>query len=112
MAEKKVIGAMELITVEEQYGPVRATVSLTIWSVTGDVLDEEVVAGLIQNAAIRAVVHLSLIKAMSNAFLKNDDFLAPIATFVLSYVDKESNCIKMEEDIIGFKIRTVSYLHH
>lgn len=67
---------------EEQHEPVRSTVSLSVWSVAGGVLDEEVVAGYMQKAAMRAVLHSLMIKAMPDTLLMNNGLMAPIAIFV------------------------------
>lgn len=86
MAEKTVIGTMELCAVEGQRELVRSAVALDILSVAGDVLDEGVVAGHMEKAAMRAVVNPSMIKAVSDALLNNEDIMAPVAKGVSSYV--------------------------
>lgn len=40
---------------------------------------------------VRAVGHLSMIKAVSDALLDNDNLVAPIAAFVSNYVEKKEN---------------------
>lgn len=81
-AEKIFIDASEMCAVEGQHGPVQSFVSLANRSVVGDVLDEGVVAAHMQKATMRAVVHPPMIKAVSEALLKNGALMAPIVTFV------------------------------
>lgn len=63
----------------------------------GDVLDERVAAFHMQKVAVRADVHPFMIKAVSDALLKNDDLVAPTAMFLLIYVKKQSNCVKTKD---------------
>lgn len=51
-----------------------------------NILDEGVVVGHMQRAAIRVVVHPFVIKAVFDALLHDDTLTAPIATFVLNYI--------------------------
>lgn len=98
MAEKTVIDAVDMYAIEGQYGHVRSAVPSAIPSVVGDVLDERVVAEHTQKSATRAVVHPSIIKAVFDTLLKKDD-MAPIATFVANYVEKEFICVKKEKKL-------------
>lgn len=70
----------------------------------GDVLDEGIVAGHMQKAEMRAIVHPSMIKAVCNALPKNDALMAPIATFVYDYVEIESKHVKKKDEMFGSKI--------
>lgn len=97
MAGKVAIDNMRVCAMEEQDVPVRSAVSLAIRSVAGNILDEGVVACHMQRARMRAVVCTSTIKAFSVALLKNDNLMAPVATFLSKYVDEELNCAKKEE---------------
>lgn len=63
-----------------------------------------------QKAAMRAVVHYVMIKAVTDALLKNDYLMTPTATFVSNYVEKESNHVKMEKDVYGSKIKKIRAL--
>lgn len=82
MAKTMIIDALDMCAVEGQDGAVRSVASLTIRPFIEDVLDEGVVAAQIQNVAMRAVVHLVMIQAATDALLKEDQMLGPIATFV------------------------------
>lgn len=104
MAEKTVIDAMKMCSVEGQHGPFQSTVSWAIRSVDGDVLDEGVFAGRMHKAAMRAVVLPLVIKTVSNALMKNDALKAQIATFVSNRVEKKSNCVKKEEELFWSNI--------
>lgn len=68
-AEKTVIDAVKMCAMEAHNGPVRTTLSLAIRSVIENILNEGVVADLMQRAAMRAVSNLTMIKAASNAVL-------------------------------------------
>lgn len=70
MAEKIVIDAMEMYAVEGQHETVQSPVSLVIQSVVGVVLDNEVVAGHMHRAAMRAAAHPAKINAAANDFLR------------------------------------------
>lgn len=61
---------------------------MVISSVVGDVLDEAVVAGYIQEATMMAVLHPAIFKAVADNLLKIDDFMALLMKFVLHYVKK------------------------
>lgn len=50
---------------------------------------------------MRAVVHPTVIKAVPDLLLKNDDLIVPIATFASDYVEKGSTRLKKEEDLAG-----------
>lgn len=76
---------------------------MAIPSVGGDVLKGGVVAGHMQKAAKRAVVHPSMIKAVPDALPKNNDFMAPIATLVSNYAEKKLNRVKKEEKCSGLR---------
>lgn len=65
--EKMVIDVMETGTVEAQDRPVRSIVSLAIWAVVGNTLDERVVSGHTQKAAMKAVMLSSIIKGLFDA---------------------------------------------
>lgn len=80
-----------MCAVEAQKRSVRSTVSLAFRTVSEDALDEEVVADYLKKASIETVAHLSIIKAVSNALLMNDDLFGLIATFVPRVVEKEKN---------------------
>lgn len=101
IAEKADIDSMEKCAVEAQNTLVRSTESLAIRSVAGNILEKGVVAGHMQRAAMRAVVHPSMFKAVSNALFKKDKLMAPIATFVSNHVEKESSRIKKEGKFTG-----------
>lgn len=101
MGEKKVIDAMEICALNTQHGHLRSTVALPIGSVIGVVLDEEVVAGYLQETVMRAVVHISMIKAVSNIFLKNDGLMSSIAKFVLNPLERKSIWFTKEEKLSG-----------
>lgn len=81
--EKTVIDAIKMSAVEAQNISVRSTVSPAILQNIQNTLDNEAVAGLMQKAAVRAVVHPSMIETVYDALLKNDSLMASIANFVL-----------------------------
>lgn len=105
MGEKTVIHAIEMCAVKAQQETVWSTESLAIRSVVEDVLKGRVVTGHIQNNAMRVVLQPAMIQAVTDAFRKNDDLMAPIATFVSNYPGKESNSFKMEEEILWCRIK-------
>lgn len=82
MVQKTIITAMKMCAMEAQGEPVQPNMSLVIRSVIENILDKEASAGHIKSVAMRAVVHLSMVKALSDALLENNDRMAPIATFV------------------------------
>lgn len=55
---------------------------------------------------MKAVVHPSLIKAVSDALLKNDNLMTPIAIFVSNYVKKELNHVRKEENVFRARRKT------
>lgn len=89
-----------------------ATVSLSIWSVAGDVLNERVSVGHMWKAAMKAVVHPSTFKAIPDTFLKNNDLIAPIAMFMSNHAEKGSNCVKRKKKLSGLKLSFKSFLHY
>lgn len=90
MAEKGNIDAIEMNALEGLHETVRSTQSLHICSVVGEVYNERVMADHIHKAAANTVVHLDTINFVPDALLKNDEFIAQIATFVSNYVKKKS----------------------
>lgn len=91
MAQIKVINAIDMCAVEARDEPVQPTASLAICLVTENILDKGVFADRMQRAAMRTAEHLSLIKAFSNALLKNDNVDVAITTFAPNHVEKKSN---------------------
>lgn len=77
----------------------------------GDALDDGVVAGHKQKAAMRAVAHPSMVKAVTDASLKGDGFIVPITTFVSNKVEKKSSRVKKEKKFLDPRQRSMSYLH-
>lgn len=94
IAEKTAIDVMEMRAGKVQDRLVQSTVSLAVEWVIGSILNQEVVTGQMQRAARRAAVNPSVIKAVSNALVENDNLMASIATFKLSYVAKVSSRVK------------------
>lgn len=89
MAEKTDIDVMEMYAVEGQHEMVQSTVSLVTVLVVRDVLDERLVARHMSKIVMRAVAHLTMINSVANAFLRDDDLMTLIATFVSNYDGKE-----------------------
>lgn len=54
-----------------------------------------------QRATMREVVNLSMIKAVSDALLKNGDLVARIAIFVLNFAERMSNCVEKKDYLVG-----------
>lgn len=99
IAASTVIDAMKILAVETQDGPVRSTVMLAIRLVIRIKLDEEVIAGHIQEAALRGSLHHSINRAVSDALMEIEDLIAPFATFESKYVVKESTPVDKEENL-------------
>lgn len=100
IAEQRVFDAKETCVVEGQNRTIRSTVSVAMNSVTGNVLDEKVVAGHMQKPAMRMVVHILTLRAVLDVLLKNGNLKTPIATFVPNYAErKQSDCIKDKKDL-------------
>lgn len=55
---------------------------------------------------IKAVLHPLVVKAVSDALLMKDDLMASIAIFVLKYVEKESDRVKMERHLARSRRKT------
>lgn len=56
-----------------------------------------------QKTTIRAIVHPLMIKAVSDALLENDEDMAPVATFVSNYVQKEPKSRQERRNFFGSK---------
>lgn len=50
---------------------------------------------------MKAFMQPAMIKVVSDAFLKNDELMAPIATFVSNYVQWKTICIIEEKEVSG-----------
>lgn len=48
---------------------------------------------------MQAIVHLSTIKSVSDALFRKDSFMAPIARFMSSYVEKEYNRLRVTKKL-------------
>lgn len=103
MVEKTVVDAIKMCAMEARDEPVKSNVSLAVRSVTEDVLNGKFVTDHMENAAMKAVVHLSIIKAVHDGLLKNDSYMALVASFVFSYFEKKSSSVKTKENIAGSK---------
>lgn len=79
IAWKTVFDAMEMWGLEGQHGHVRSGVSLAIWSTAE--LNKGVVAGHMQQLAMRSVLYPSILNAVSDALLNNDNLMASLAMF-------------------------------
>lgn len=101
MAGKTVIDVTKACAVKEPYDSVQSTVSLVVRSVIRNMLDERVVACYTQKTTMRAVVHLSMVRAIFDVLLENDTLMAPIAMFLSNYFEKMSNRTKKVENIAG-----------
>lgn len=86
-ATKTVIREMKTFFVETQDWFVQATVLSTVRWLVGDVIDKNVFSDPILKATIEKSVHLSMIKADSDALLLNKDLKAPM---VSCYVAKRA----------------------
>lgn len=84
MVEKTVIDAIEMCAVKQQDGLALSIKSLVIRSVTRNFSDKGVFANYMQWAAMRAVVHTSMNKAVPEVLFKFNNLIAQIATFVSS----------------------------
>lgn len=58
--------------IKRQQAAIRLVASLAIRVITSNVLDEGVVVGQMQNAAMRALVHLMMVSAVTDVLLKVD----------------------------------------
>lgn len=81
-AEKTVIGAFKTCAVDGQQRTIRFIVLLAILSVFGYFLDKIMIVGYMQRNAMKAFLHPVMIKSFADAFLKNNELIAPITTFV------------------------------
>lgn len=94
MAWKTIIDALEMCAVKEKNRSVRSVPLLAITSIIGDVFEEDIVAEQQRKAAMKAVIHPVMIEAVTDALLKEDQLMCLIATFVSTYVEKESARVK------------------
>lgn len=109
MEKKKIVYTVIMCALEARDGPLRSTLKVTIQPMIGSVIKEGVVAGHMQKAAMQVVVLLLLITAVFDALLRNVDFMAAIATFLPSYVDKTVIESKKRKNYLALVERSVSY---
>lgn len=112
MTENMSIDAMKLFSVEVQHGTVQSIVSLAIYSVAGNLLHKKLAADHMQKTATKAVVHLSMIRAVADALLKKDNLLASISTFASNYVEKSQLASRKRKKFSGLRSICEGYLHH
>lgn len=88
MSKEAIVDALEMCAVEWQNEAVRSVALLAIGLIIGDVLNEDFVAGHVQNTATRAVKHPVMNQAVTNSLLKEDLLIGLIATFLSNYIKK------------------------
>lgn len=81
MAERTAIDAMKVCDVEGQHGMIQTTVWLAIRSVPEKILNENVAAAHMQQTAMRADAHPTMIKAAAKALLVKHEITAAIVKF-------------------------------
>lgn len=94
---------MEMCAVDAQDTLVRSTVLVAIRSEIENILDKGFVTDNTQRAEMRAVRYLSTIKVVFDDLLKSYGPNALIASFLSNYIEKDSGCVKKEEDLAGFR---------